>query len=241
MKTIIAIASASLVFAASSGAVRAESVLFDFNALGKNVNSTNGADPIELYMENLWGSNITVVAGAKTMKNRPENPHPAGLYLGNSDGATVRGPYPGPGSHGNPKDTYLINRWNSGCCAATEKDRITIVFDEGINEVAFDWEIFPTNGANTTADFTFKADEVPYFFTALTTMSEKTQGQLGHLSFDFDHPVHRLEFIDWTDAPIGIDNLHVGFTVPGPSPLLALGLGLATLAGWRRLRARPRG
>ncbi len=195
----------------------AGTILFDFNVLPANVNSAAGnapgQDAIEDNMEALYGSPITVNLGAKTLKDRPENPHPAGLYLGNSDGALDRGAFVMPPGHADPKDTYLINRWNSSCCAANQKDRIVITFEQRpITGAEFDWEIFPVNGVSTSADFTFKADGVQYYYTALTTLSEKQQGDLGHYAVSFSTPVKTLEFIDWTDAPIGIDNLRV--TVP---------------------------
>jgi hypothetical protein len=227
---LVAGAVAALLSPTGAGAA---TILFDFNPLAANLNTANGNDPVESYMEGLYGTAITVARGAKTLKGRPEEPHPKGLYLGNSDGALDRGPFVTPPGHPDPKDTYLINRWNSNCCLATEKDRITIIFEERpILAAEFDWEIFPVNSNGTTADFTFKADGVTYFYTALTTLAEKQLGDLGHFSVTFPRPVRKLEFIDWTDAPIGIDNLRV--TVPGPAPAVLLGAGLALLGAMTR-------
>ena len=225
---------------ACPGGVFAGSILFNFNPLAANLNSAAGSapgqDPMEDYMEAIYGSPITVNLGAKTLKDRPENPHPAGLYLGNSDGALDRGVFVNPPGHPDPKDTYLINRWNSSCCAANQKDRIAITFEQQpIIGAEFDWEIFPVNSNGTTADFTFKADGAVYYYTALLSLSEKQQGDLGHYAVSFPNSVHTLEFIDWTDAPVGIDNLRV--IVPGPPTLLLVGLGL--LAAGAVIRRSP--
>lgn len=213
-------------------------ILFDFNTLAAGLNSTTGeapGDPIEAYMEGLYGSNITVNVGAQTQKNRIESGHPAGLYLGNSDGALDRGPFVSPPGHPDPKDTFLINRWNATSLPADVRDRIVITFDRPIASVEFDWEIFPqTSGV---ADITIKADGTTIFYELLpaTPIDERRLGDLGHFAhFDFVTPVHTLEFIDWNTAPIGIDNLTVNDTIPEPATLLLLGSGLAVMAVWRR-------
>ena len=217
------------------------SVLFDFNSLAAGINSTNGstADSIDNYMTGVYGSSVTVALGAKTMTSKAENPYPRnGLYLGNSDGATDRGQYSGSAFyHAGWLDTFLINRWNATSLASSVRDRIVITFNAApITAVEFDWEIFPMNGSGV-ADFTFKADGTQIFYTALTTSSDKQAGDLGHFSHTFSAPVTKLEFIDWTDAPIGIDNLRVT-RVPEPGSATLFGAALAAFALSRRRRQR---
>ena len=235
----------------------AEPVLFDFNSLKAGVNSTTVADGIETYMESMYGSNITVNWGARTMKGKPESGRPAAnqLYLANSDNAPDRGPMAGsPYWHADPKDTYLINRWNasqpSGCPTCL-KDRIEIIFDEPIISAEFDWEIFPVSSASQKADLTVQADGETIFSAGLSTLPEKKLGDLGHWGpYFFATPVHKLEFIDWTDAPIGIDKLHVTKrqpirpqSVPVPVPddapavlILAAGFGALVILASRGRR-----
>lgn len=166
------------------------------------------------------------------------------------------------------RDTFLINDWNNGSLtAADKKDRIVITFANPIPWVAFDWEIFPQTTL-THADITVLADGHQILFEDLTTFrcspppvgqtltqcknSEVQKGDLGSFAhFDFNTSnaawlaagggnggVHTLEFIDWTTAPVGIDNLQVGQTVPEPASLLLLGSGLAGLGFWGRRKNR---
>lgn len=224
----------------------AESVLFDFNSLAAGVNSTSGADKIETYMESMYGSNITVNWGARTMKGKPESGRPAAnqLYLANSDDAPDRGPMAGsPYWHADPKDTYLINRWNTNpsksCGPTCMNDRIVFIFDVPIISAEWDWEIFPINSASKKADLTVKADGVTIFYASLTTLADKMLGDLGHAGpFFFATPVNKLEFIDWTNAPDGIDNLRVT-PVPDDAPavlILAAGFGALVALAYRRSR-----
>lgn len=237
----------------------AESVLFDFNSLAAGASSSSGPDGIETYMESMYGSNITVNWGAKAMKGKPDAAHPASnqLYLANSDNAPDRGPMAGsPYWHADPKDTYLINRWNDKptktCGPTCLSDRIVMIFDVPIVSAEWDWEIFPINGKGK-ADITAKADGVTIFYSSLTTAADKALGDLGHAGpFFFATPVNKLEFIDWTDAPIGIDKLQITkrqiiplqvAPVPDDPPavlILAAGLGaLMILASRGRRHTAP--
>ena len=64
----------------------------------------------------------------------------------------------------------------------------------------------------------------------------------------FDTPVKKLEFIDWTTAPIGIDNIEVNIppvrplqvNVPEPSSFALLAPWLLAVAGAAFLRRRRR-
>jgi len=223
----------------------AESVLFDFDSLSANVDSTPGADLIETTMEGIWGAavgstkkDITVNWGARTAGLRIENAFST-IYLGNSDSATAWNQTGTPptnnrntDSSSSTRDVYLYNRWNallpsSGCGSSPcQRDRITIIFEQQpIISVEFDWEIFPINSNADIADFTFVADGVQYYYhpplpsTAGSGLPTKFTGDVGHYSIVFETPVKKLEFIDWTTAPIGIDNLRVeAYTKPPLSP-----------------------
>jgi hypothetical protein len=183
-------------------------------------------------MEGIYGSDITVAWGAKTQKDRIES-RPTGMYLGNTDGALDRGNCNG-NCHPDPKDTFLINRWNSTSVPSNLRDRITITFEDvPIWGFGVDWEIFPVTRTGAAADITIKADGETLFFSELLGL-DKEKGDLGHFSIDFAVPVHTLEFIDWTDAPIGIDNLTLTRRVPLPGTGLLLLAGLAALGLQRR-------
>lgn len=212
-------------------------VLFDFNALAAGKKSATGPDLIEQYLEGLYGSNITVNLGAETRRKKIEG-RPSGLYLGNSDLALDPGPFGLPPGHLGPTDTFLINRWNARRIPQEVRDRIVITFEDvPIDSVEFDWEIFPVTASGQNADITVKADGATIFHEALFG-KDKEKGDLGHFGpFFFATPVRTLEFIDWTDAPIGIDNLSVNQQVPEPSSLVLLLAATAALVLAPRVRA----
>jgi hypothetical protein len=252
MKLVMRLGSKLLVAVslAIPGTAAANVILFDFNSLGAGLNSSdNGTDPIETYMEGIYGSDITVRNGAQTRKDRVEG-RPNGnidMFLGNSDGATARGDCSSPGAnaacHPNPKDTFLINRWDASTSQvpANLADRIIITFVTApIVGLEVDWEIFPVTQDGANADITIKADGVQIFFSQLTG-SDKELGDLGHFSYTFTSPVNTLEFIDWRDAPIGIDNLRVTRRrVPLPGTLALLGAGFLALGFGRTVGSRAR-
>ena len=217
-------------------------ILFDFNALGGTTNASSnnaGMDTIDTYMSNVYGSTVKIAYGARTRRSNID-PYPD-YWLGNTDGATSSSDAAST-SHGGTPDTFLINRWNSSLPNSV-KDRIVISFlDEPIYGLEVDWEIFPvvaTSSAN--ADLTIKADGVTIFFHELLGAA-KALGAMGHFSYMFAQGVTTLEFIDWFDAPVGIDNLTVTQNEPVPEPatlgLLALGLAVGGYASSRKKSRR---
>ncbi|MFO1092667.1 MAG: PEP-CTERM sorting domain-containing protein [Planctomycetaceae bacterium] len=194
--------------------------ILNFNSLAAGVNSATGTDGIETYIESVIGSNVTVYDGTTTLKEKPENVGPTN-YLGNTDNGVF---------HANPKDTYLINRWNAGLPAGVG-DRIKITFDIGVTAIDFDWQIFPVTTGK--ADFTLKADGVQYLY--YDNSANKTNGYLSHSTIAFGKTVYTLEFIDWTTAPVGIDNLKVTMA-PEPSTGMLAVLGMAGMGLVRRKR-----
>jgi hypothetical protein len=256
IRSLIALSSLCLLSFAATPAHAALKV-FDFNSLSAGINSTNqdsagsvtSRDAIDKYLTSVYGSLVEVVKGARTLRDKPENVGPE-PFLGNTDNGVMHDP---------PNDTYLINRWSSGF------DRITIVFKEvPITSIELDWQIFPVSSKNTNADLTIKADGETIFYKALTDFitnpsdpkyddgNNKYVGAMGHFSYVFSSPVTTLEFIDWTDAPIGIDNLAVdnfpppgnGGIVPEPSTLLlgmtaVFGMGAFSLRRFRRKQPVP--
>jgi hypothetical protein len=193
--------------------------MFDFNSLDSWIHSNWGEDTIENYMESIYGSEITLRSGARTLKNKPESVGPP-MYLGNSDLMVM---------HPTPKDTYLINRWDDGY------DRITVEFlEDPVWAIEFDWQIFPVTQGK--ADLTVKADGVTVFY--FNNSANLQNGAMGHESITFSSPVRKLEFIDWRTAPIGIDNLFVSRQqiAPEPSASALFLLGGAGLAFARRRR-----
>jgi len=211
------------VLAIPGGAVAAP-ILFNFNSLGDDVNSTSGEDVIEDYMEGVYGSEITLALGSKTENDKIEG-RPTGGYLG--------------------PDIFLINRWNASSLSSTLRDRIIITFEAvPITGLEFDWEIFPVTTSGQNADLTVKVTDIfgemnTIFFRELLGPA-KELGALGHESFIFSTPMKTVQFIDWNDAPIGIDNLSVPrLLVPLPGTLALLGAGLLAFGvGRARRRAR---
>jgi hypothetical protein len=234
LKSACYVATLVFVFAASGTCLAAVSTTtsfsFDFNSLSSGIDSTSGEDSIENYMEAIYGSEITLKTGARTRKDKPENGVGLPLYLGNSENGVGNHPT----NYNLNKDTYLYNRWKDGY------DRITIEFlDVPVTHVEFDWQIFAQTRGK--ADFTFKADDVVIFYYDNSDSDTIRDGYMNHFSHTFASPVKKLEFVDWTTAPVGIDNLSVTTThTPEPASLLMWGLGAAafTYAGYRRRSRR---
>lgn len=207
--------------------------IVNFNSLSSGINSTSSEDAIENHIEAVTGIEVTLYTGTKTLRGEPE----AGLssvWLGNSDYVNgVLTPH-APGV----RDTYLINRWNETSISSSLRDRIKIYFHTAITSIEFDWQIFPTLG--TKADLTVKGDGTTYFY--YNNIANKTVGKLGHTLITFNAPTNLVEFIDWYDAPIGIDNLHINpppppqTEVPEPATGVLMLLGGMGIAAVRRRR-----
>lgn len=265
-KMLLVMSLAALSLVAWQGPAFAAVVVFDFNDLSSGINATDSSstvDSIDKYMTDLWKSPVNVLLGSQTMIGKPQDGLPSNAwYLGNTDGATSNGlvttksGIPVPPAHNHEgSDAYLINRWNYNPPGPNNTgllpyDRIVIVFkDKPVDQVSFDWEIFPNDG-NTKADFTFKAFDKDgnqvgdSFYYHLDTAADKLKGALGHyVSAVFSKPVYRLEFIDWHTAPVGLDNL-IAYSrqVPGLSPLASIGLAavmMLGMLGWRRRQRVP--
>lgn len=195
--------------------------LLDFNALDDHEYSQYGnqtygssADPIEEYIESVIGSDVWVYRGTKTLKYKPENVGPW-AYLGNTDYGVW---------HPNPKDTYLINRWQDGY------DRITMIFEVALTSISFDWQIFPATQGKS--DIKVLGDGVEYFH--YDNSANVLNGAMGHASIVFNAPVHKLEFVDWKTAPVGIDNLYISSEVPEPATGVMALLGTLGITVIRR-------
>jgi hypothetical protein len=210
------------------GGAAAAPILFNFNSIPDNTNSSSGEDMIEDYMEAIYGSEITVALGARAEDDKIEG-RPTGAYLG--------------------PDIFLINRWNTTSISSTLRDRIIITFEVvPITGLEFDWEIFPVTQSGQNADLTvnvwtpqqlvLEQPGTTIFFRELLGPA-KEAGALGHESFTFSTPVKMVQFIDWSDAPIGIDNLSLPNLVPLPGTLALLGAGLVAF-GIGRVRRRAR-
>jgi hypothetical protein len=235
-RAIVGIAAVVLML---SGRVNAAPILFDFNAAPVETNSDGGEDAIENYMEAIYGSEMTLANGARNEDDRTEGMNTTYAYLGNTNGAVDRlgtcGT--GPCALTNP-DRFLINRWSSGF------DRITITFNVvPITGIEFDWEIFPVTQSGQNADLTFRWIDINGVSNSQLIQAlfgaNKPLGDMGHSSFTFSTPVRTIEFIDWTDAPIGVDNLRITQT-PVPGTLALLGAGFLALAAGRAARRRSK-
>jgi hypothetical protein len=258
----VVIAAVLLMMAAN---VNAATILFDFDgpgiadgscgtgitcSTGNTIGTGGVVDPIEVYMEGLYGSDITVDWGAKVEDDRTEGLTSTYPYLGSTNGAIDRFGNCGTGPCDlTSPDRFLINRWNSSL-PSTLRDRITITFEiVPITGLEFDWEIFPVTQSGQNADLTVRVwtqqqiddedlDGTVIFFSQLLG-SDKPLGDMGHQSFTFDDPITRISFIDWNDAPIGVDNLRLTQT-PVPGTLVLLGAGFLALGLGKARRRRAK-
>jgi len=131
-----------------------------------------------------------------------------------------------------------MNRWNVTSIAANLRDRITIIFEDvAVTSIEFDWQIFPVTTGKADIKVYIDGGTVPVFYEANdATTAQKKWGELGHVKLVFNSPVKKIEFVDWSTAPIGIDNLYVT-SVPEPATWVLGMLGTVGLAAVRRRRA----
>jgi hypothetical protein len=223
---------------ATTRPAHATTITFDFNSLSSGVKSTNGpSDPIDSYMTHLWGSPVNVSSGTETARSAPEDL--GQKYLGNTEDYVGRGKDSGPVDR--RRDTYLFNRWDEPSIA--DHDRIIITFAAmGISSFSVDWEIFPvTKNSTDNADITIYADGQELLYASLppTGNMGRENGMLGVFSSaGYVAPPggwHTLTFVDWTSAPVGIDNLEVDPwsrppSIPEPGSGALVGIGLVALA-----------
>lgn len=135
-------------------------------------------------------------------------------------------------------NTTIVNAGNGYLTPGKGKAPATITIDFGnkpINSFSVDFEIF-----KKTKNFTIFADGVAIEEYALSRAQGKA-GLAGHASFDFDTPVHALQFVGSKKRGFGIDNLMVEnlsnelptespvAPVPEPPPLWLLTFGLMML------------
>ena len=248
----------ALAWVGVAGPVPSAAVTFDFDSVTPNSTKSTDITNIQNYMNSVFaGSNsVTLNTGTKSIRGTPDGHPTAGYpYLGNTDGApSWNSPITTyPSTHSN--DTYLINDWQNA--SANMNDRIAMTFAKPISSVAFDWEIFPQTNMGADIDVyaigvgfsvDILSETLPFCSTNCLTPPPPTPnvqtGDLGHFNtyyFDSSHgwnygPVTQLQFVDWTTAPVGIDNLQVGTPDPEPGTVLLLGSGLAGLVTWRRMK-----
>jgi hypothetical protein len=195
--------------------------LFDFNEINAPKKKKQHAAAIDAYMENLYGSEITV--GLQTRL--------AGMPGTHARAAASLSPASG---------TFLKNSGgkNSG---------ITLSFDASpISSFAADSQVFKRG-----VGIIVKADGVIVYQHLLTKAEKRSGIMESIDPILFDTPVHTLEFIGMKRTKIGIDNLRVNLTedqiggdpptasVAEPSSLLMLGVGFLAVA-WLARRSTGR-
>jgi hypothetical protein len=165
--------------------VLAEMVSFDFDDIQASSKKGAKAPDIELYMENLYGANISVSPNTGS-----------GKFAG---GSLLQSPSAALGIAGG----YLKVGKGKGS---------GISFDFGDNPIqsfSVDWLL--RRGGKS---FTILADGVVINQQTLSKAQKKT-GASGHQdAFFFDGPVHKLEFIGLKKKSFAIDNLVINIPLP---------------------------
>jgi hypothetical protein len=198
-------------------------VLFDFNSLTAGKKAGAGSEAVGSYMENLYGSDVSLDSGPQTSKKGVKTSS-KWTHLGNSEGASARHPMTRAERKRAQSDTFLFSRSQSKRAAP----RIAIQFEkEPITSLKFDFEIF-RGGKKTPTGMIVRADGVTVFQYSLLG----TQAKVGYLGLEgpifFDAPVHTLEFIGMPGSGIGIDNLAVNLPAPQSSGADSSGNGGST-------------
>ena len=247
-------------FAPSAGATL---ILFNFNSLADGASNTTVNTYMQGVLNTALPGSTVSVKGAKGEKNYTGDGHVVGpvngsnvatpLTLGNTDGGV---------QHALPWDTYLINKTTTDRITMVFSFRIhRVSFDYEIfpdgtcpnggangcpNPSDSDWPDFKFRaGVAPGTSLIFEIDGLdPEDLTNALVYRESPvsdQGVAGYekspqllaVSGDWFFPsgVNQLEFVDWP-RHIGIDNLRI--TIPEPSSLLLLLLGLAGLMARRR-------
>jgi hypothetical protein len=170
-------------------AVFADMVSFDFDDIQSQSKKGPKAPDVEIYMEGLYGSNISV--SQNTAFGR----------TGGSAGASLLQ---------SPSSTLGIS---NGFLSAGKGRGAGISIDFGENPIhsfSVDWLL--RKGGKS---FTILADGVVINQQALTK-TQKKAGLSGHQdSYFFDDPVHKLEFIGLKKKSFAIDNLVINIPLPG--------------------------
>lgn len=180
---------AALVFATllTQRAVFADMVSFDFDNIESHSKKGPIAHDVEVYMEGLFGSHISVSQNTS-----------AGKAVGSA--ALLQSPSAALGIDG-------------GFLKAGKGRGAGISFDFGdnpINSFSVDWLL--RKGGKS---FTILADGVVINRQTLTK-AQKKAGLSGHQdSYFFDDPVHKLEFIGLKKKSFAIDNLVINIPLPG--------------------------
>lgn len=178
------------VFISHTPAFPESMVSFDFDHIQTQSKKGVLASDIEIYMEGLYGSDISVSQNATAVRSVGKTI----LNFPNSPSASLNG-----------NDAYLKvgrGRGPSG-----------IALDFGANPIDsfnVDWRIF--KGGKS---FTILADGVVIDQHTLSKAQRKS-GLTGHQdTYYFDTPVHKLEFIGINKKSFAIDNLTINIPLPG--------------------------
>jgi hypothetical protein len=170
-------------------AVFADMVSFDFDDIQSQSRKGPKAPDIEVYMEGLFGSGISVSQNTAF-----------GRTSGSAAGALLQSPSAALGIHG-------------GFLKIGKGKGAGISFDFGdnpINSFSVDW-LLRKGGKH----FSILADGVVINQQTLAKAQRKA-GLSGHQdSYFFDDPIHKLEFIGLKKKSFAIDNLVINIPLPG--------------------------
>ena len=187
------------VFIARSYAFAEGMITFDFDEIQSLSKKGVIASDIEIYMEGLYGSDITLSQNTTAIKSIGKNSW--NFNSGSSAALQTNGAYLKVGKGSGPS---------------------AITFDFGnnpINSFNVDWRIF--KGGQS---FAILADGVVIDQHTLSK-AERKSGLAGHQdTYYFDSPVQRLEFIGLKKKSFAIDNLVINIPLPGNDEVETLGI-----------------